>query len=154
MDQEEGSLSDIRPAITERKIADGPMVEESPKSASILVVDDERSISDSLSDYLDTLGYRAVPVYNGRDALARLEQNHFDLIITDLKMPGMSGMELFEEIRDRNTEIKVILMTGYASKESKADAIAKGAFDYISKPFHFDQIEAVVRGALKKQPAL
>jgi DNA-binding NtrC family response regulator len=151
MEQKKESPSNIMLATTERKTVDGYGSEKSQETAAILVVDDEKGISDSLSDYFKTLGYNSESVYSGADALTRLEQKHFDLIVTDFKMPGMNGMELIEEIRNRKKETRVILMTGYATIELGAEAMAKGALDCISKPFRFDEIETIVSRALTKK---
>ena len=147
-DERRGSPFNIAPAMSDWKAGNGHGVEENQKTAAILVVDDERGISDGLSEYLNTLGYNTVPVYNAIDGLASLEQNNYDLIITDLMMPGMSGMEFIEEIKNRKMKGKIIVMTGYATIESGAEAVAKGALDYISKPFRFDEIETVIDRAL------
>ena len=118
------------------------------KKADILVIDDERDISDLLSEYLNNLGYNAVPVYSGTDGLAKLEEGQYDLIITDLMMPVITGVELINILREKNINIKIIVMTGYEFMESGVESIAKNVHGYIEKPFCLNEVQAIVDRAL------
>jgi len=124
-----------------------------PKSgkADILVIDDERDISDLLSEYLNSLGYNAVPVYSGTDGLAKLEESRYDLIITDLMMPEITGMELINIVREKNIDIEIIVMTGYEAIESGAESIAKNVSGYIAKPFCLKEVQLIIDRVLTKE---
>lgn len=124
-----------------------------PKSrkADILVIDDERDISDLLSEYLNSLGYNAVPVYSGTDGLAKLEEGQYDLIITDLMMPGITGMELINIVGEKNIDIEIIVMTGYEVIESGAESIAKNVSGYIAKPFCLKEVQLIIDRVLTKE---
>ncbi len=104
-------------------------------SRKILVVDDDPNMLDSISFLLEKGGYRVTGCENAVQAMARVREQEFDVVLTDIKMPGISGLELLEQIHRFNKEIPVILMTAYAQLELAIDAIKKGAFDFISKPF-------------------
>jgi CheY-like chemotaxis protein len=123
------------------------------RKANILIIDDESNICEILSKYLNALGYDALPVSSGAEGLARLEQGHFDLVITDVTMPGISGMQLLDEIRkiNGNRKTKVIVMTGYSTIESEATAPSKGVVEYISKPFRFEEIKTAIDRALTRK---
>jgi len=123
---------------------------EISENGKILVVDDEKVILDIMSDFLGSEGYQVVTASNAKQALQRLEEGEFDLVLTDLKMPGMSGMELLEEIKSRYMRPYVIVMTGYGTVESAVECIKKGAFDYLQKPFKMKEVESVVARALKQ----
>lgn len=107
---------------------------------SILIVDDEKSQRDILEAILSREGYRIVTVPGGREALKRLEQNEFDLILTDLKMQGMSGMELLDAVLTQNPRQCVIMMTAHGTVGSAREAMKKGAFDYLEKPLERDDL--------------
>ena len=95
---------------------------------SILVVDDEKAQRDILQTILSREGYRAVSVASGQDALEKLRNDEFDLILTDLKMQGMSGMELLEKVLEQNPQQCVILMTAHGTIDSAVEATRKGCF--------------------------
>ncbi len=115
------------------------------KEARILVVDDEKQIADMLVDYLSNLGYQTVAAYDGYDALSKLEEGNFQLVITDLKMPEMDGMELLEAVKSLDKRVVVVIITGYATIESAVTAIKKGAYDFITKPFKMKELEIIVK---------
>ena len=116
----------------------------------ILVVDDERQVADTLAEYLNTLGYEAVPAYNGTEGLSRFTAGDFQLVITDLVMPEMGGMELLHAIRKLNSDVSVIVLTGFGTIESAVEAIKGGAYDFITKPYKFEEIELIVARAMEK----
>ena len=101
---------------------------------SILIVDEERGQRDILSTILKGAGYRIAAVPGGREALLELEGDAFDVILTDLKMQGMSGMELLESVVDANPRQCVVMMTAHGTIDSAVEAMKKGAFDYLEKP--------------------
>jgi two-component system response regulator PilR (NtrC family) len=119
-------------------------------SISILVVDDERSMRDFLKILLQKEGYAVVTADNGEHALDCLKDQEFNLVITDIRMPGMGGLELLETVKDSNPELPVIMITAFASPDDAVLAMKNGAFDYISKPFNVDEIRSVIESATRK----
>lgn len=118
---------------------------ETPK---ILIVDDEPSMREFLAILLDKNGYAARAAASGAEALALLQQRHFDLIISDIRMPDLSGLALLENIKQQDLSIPVVLITAYASPEDAVLAMKNGAYDYITKPFKVDDILSVIKSAL------
>ncbi len=118
---------------------------------SILIVDDEQVVRDSLVHWFTEEGYRVEAAASAAEALARLAAGDLDLIIADIRMPGMDGLELLERIQSEQLDTAVIIMTGYASVESAVRALKHGAFDYITKPFDPDDLSVVVRNAIEQQ---
>jgi two-component system cell cycle response regulator len=120
----------------------------------ILVVDDEEVVCRFLKRVLDG-GRREVEVCNGgQEAIARLETESFDLVITDLKMPGVDGMAVLARAKQLDPLCEVVVITAYASVESAVEVMKLGAYDYISKPFNVDRIRLVVDKALEKRRLL
>lgn len=107
---------------------------------STLVVDDDTSVLNSVSMLLRDYGYLTTPCNNVTEALAELQKKQFDVVLTDIKMPGMSGIELLEKIHSTDKGIPVILMTGYAEVDAAIEAVKKGAFDFILKPYNPDYL--------------
>jgi DNA-binding NtrC family response regulator len=114
----------------------------------ILIVDDERSIGEFLTLLLTKDGYRAQATTSGKQALRDMEDESFSLLITDLRMPEMSGLDLVREARSRYPDLGVIVMTAFASLESAVEALRLGAADYITKPFQVAEIRSVVEKVL------
>jgi DNA-binding NtrC family response regulator len=114
----------------------------------ILVVDDEQIIRESLSFVLKKEGYHVEEAANGRDAFAKQEGRPFDVVITDIEMPEMRGMDLLEQITKRTPETFVIMITAFASIETAVAALHKGAYDYVLKPIDFDDIIHRIRKLL------
>jgi response regulator RpfG family c-di-GMP phosphodiesterase len=118
----------------------------------LLVVDDERSICDILSQYLRMKGYTVFVAKSAEDAIAILKKEQIDLVMSDIKMPGMSGVDLLKWIRDYNRILPVLLTTGFPTLDSAIEALKSGAFDYLTKPFHLEEIgEKIKRALLNKQ---
>ncbi|MGD0015643.1 MAG: sigma-54 dependent transcriptional regulator [Bryobacteraceae bacterium] len=117
---------------------------------SILIVDDEQVVRDSLTHWFREEGYQVEAAENASAALASLAAQDVDLVIADIRMPGMDGLELMEKIRAEQLDASVIVMTGYASVETAVRALKHGAFDYITKPFDPDDLSVVVRNALEQ----
>ena len=106
----------------------------------VLLADDERAIAITLADDLRRSGYQVVVANDGDEARKALAGGRFDVVVTDIKMPGATGMELLEEIKNGRHDTEVILVTGYGTVENAVDAMRKGAFDYVLKPFSNDEI--------------
>lgn len=115
----------------------------------ILVVDDDRHVLTIVSQVIKHKNYSVMTCSNATDAEAEIQQNDFDMVLTDIKMPGISGLQLLEKIQRINPELPVILMTAYADLEMAVEAIKKGAFDFIMKPCHPDYLVYAVKRALQ-----
>ncbi|MDT8395160.1 MAG: sigma-54 dependent transcriptional regulator [bacterium] len=115
---------------------------------NVLIVDDEKAIRDGLSRVLESEGFNTELSDSGYSALEKLQSSDFQLVITDLKMPGMSGMEVLNAITILQPNVPVILITGYSTVENAVEVMKKGAFDYLAKPFTPDQLLDKVRKAL------
>jgi two-component system, NtrC family, response regulator PilR len=123
--------------------------------ASILIVDDERSMRDFLKILLEKEGHRVSTVESGEKALAFLGSQAVDVVVSDIRMPGMSGIELLEAAKRQLPELPVIMITAFASPDDAVLAMKNGAYDYITKPFNLDEIKAVIASATSKsQPYL
>ena len=117
----------------------------------ILIVDDEEGIRDMLADLMEVLGYPSVVACNGREGLDCLEKERVSLVISDIKMPVMNGIEMMKKIKEKFSDLQVLLITGYEADYSREDGKEAGAADYICKPFNIDVIEKKVRTLLEKQ---
>jgi len=115
-----------------------------------LIAEDDDSFREMIQDFLKSPQRLISGFKNGHEALQALRQESFDLIITDLMMPGAGGMDVLKEAKERNPDSVVILITGYASLDSALLAIRGGAYDYIRKPFKLDELEIVVKNACEK----
>ncbi len=115
--------------------------------ASILVVDDERSMRDFLKILLEKEGHEVSTAENGNGALALIQDRQFEVVVSDIRMPGMSGIDLLGKIKDATPDLSVIMITAFASPDDAVLAMKNGAFDYISKPFNVDEIKSVIESA-------
>ncbi|HOX26450.1 MAG TPA: sigma-54 dependent transcriptional regulator [Candidatus Krumholzibacteria bacterium] len=115
----------------------------------ILVVDDEATIRRSLVEALGAEGYEVADAETGEEALARCHADEFDLLVSDLKLPGISGLDVLQALRNQNRNLPVILMTAYGDVDTAVAAMRLGAYDYITKPFKLAEIRRQVRGALR-----
>ena len=118
-------------------------------SGSILIVDDEKGQREILQTILKKEGYRIVEAPSAKEALARLAEEEFDLILTDLKMPGMSGLELLEAVQADNPQQSVVIMTAHGTIDSAVEAMRKGAFDYLEKPLERDNLLLTLQRAFE-----
>jgi two-component system response regulator PilR (NtrC family) len=117
----------------------------------LLVVDDERSMRELLAIVLGREGFEVVVAENGQQALAELERRPVDLLISDIHMPDMTGLEVLRAARALNPDLAGIMVTAFASTETAIEALRMGAYDYIHKPFNVDELKIVVRGALERR---
>jgi len=118
------------------------------KSKHILVVDDEESIRELLAEYLNSCGYEVTCAASGQEALSYYKSNRFDVIVSDLMMSPIDGMELLGEIKKFDPDAVFIMITGFPSIESALEAVKKGAKDFISKPFNIDEIRLKIERAI------
>src|SRR5438046_5760797 len=109
------------------------------ETAKILVVDDERSILVLLKEALSQWGYHVTTAASATEALGVLKSELFDALITDIRMPDMSGLELLREVKKQDESIEVVMMTGYPTIASAVQALKEGAYDYLSKPLILDE---------------
>jgi len=115
------------------------------KKVNIMVVDDEEIVRASLTSWLEEDGYHVEAVESGRKALDHLSDRNWDLMLVDLKMPGMDGIQLMDEVHKTAPEMLVIIMTAYATVDTAVKAMKKGAYDYFVKPFNPDDISLTIR---------
>lgn len=106
----------------------------------ILIAEDEEITLKHLVNTLKREGYDVLGTRNGREALDEISRDHYDVLITDIKMPEMNGIELLEKVKERNSDIEVLIVTGFGSIGSAVEAIKKGAYEYITKPFDLDEL--------------
>jgi DNA-binding NtrC family response regulator len=124
---------------------------ETSDESSILVVDDEFSVRDSLESWFKKDGYNTGSAKDATDALKQLQEAHWDVVLLDIKMPGMDGLELQRRIRDIDPDLAVVMITAYASVDTAVQALKQGAFDYITKPIDPDELSHLVRKALEQR---
>ncbi len=118
---------------------------------SILIVEDEKTARQNLEYIFKKEGYKVTAVDSGEKAIHELEHGEFDLILTDLKMHKVNGLEVLERTRELQPDAEVIIVTGYATVESAVEAMKKGAYDYISKPYKIEEVRILARKALEKR---
>ena len=116
---------------------------------TILIVDDEKNYLVVMEALLASEGYEIITAQNGFDAVRLIEESDLDLLVTDMKMPGMSGMELLEAAKKIQPDLPVIMMTAYGTIEMAVEAMKKQAYDYITKPFENEQLKLTVKKALE-----
>jgi two-component system response regulator PilR (NtrC family) len=116
----------------------------------ILIVDDELSMREFLSILLEGEGYETVVAAHAEQALSLLDNGLFDLVISDVQMPGLGGIELLSRIKTASPGTAVLMMTAYSAAEQAVEAMKLGAYDYISKPFKVEEIKVLIRNALEK----
>jgi DNA-binding NtrC family response regulator len=119
-------------------------------SGKILVIDDEDIVRRSCSRTLSPLGYEVTLTESSLDGLRMIDDEEFDLVLTDIKMPDMDGIEVLKQVREKFPGMKVIIMTGYQTVENAVKSVQLGAFDYIEKPFSPDELISSVSKALGK----
>jgi DNA-binding NtrC family response regulator len=117
----------------------------------MLIVDDEITIRKGMSRVMENRGYQVVGSESGYSAIEMLQKEPFDIVITDLKMPGMDGIEVLKAIKTLQPDVPVIVITGYATVDTAVEAMKHGAYDYISKPFTPDQMITLVEKALEQK---
>ena len=118
---------------------------------SVLVVDDEKNIRVTLRESLKSLGFDVDTAINGEEALELAARRTYELILLDLKMPGMDGMEVFRQLRERSPSTAVVLVTAHGSVEAAVEAMKLGAVDFLQKPFAPQEIRDVVTHVLQRR---
>ena len=120
-------------------------------NGKILVVDDEKSMREILEIFLKSEGYSVTVANNGEVAVEAIKKDIFNLVITDMKMPKMGGLDLLKNVKEITPETLVVIITAFGTTESAVEAMKHGAYDYIQKPFQMDVIRLVIKNALEKQ---
>jgi two-component system response regulator HydG len=115
------------------------------KKPRILVVDDERAMQEALRDWLKEDGYEVGLASSGEEAIAQAKQKNWEVILLDLKMPGMDGLEALKRLKEVNPEAEILMMTAYATVDTAVQAMKEGAFDYLVKPFDPDEVEMQIK---------
>lgn len=125
-----------------------------PTAATIIVIEGEADTRATLCGTLEDTGYRVIELKTGADALEMIRRSPFNVVITDIRLPDVGGMEILELAKEMNPDVAVIIMTGYASMETAADAIDQGAYAYFVKPINPDEIKTTIANALNQQRLL
>ncbi len=119
--------------------------------ASILIIDDEKAIRKTLSEILSYEGYKIDEAADGEEGIKKFGSNAYDVVLCDIKMPKMDGIEFLEKAREINSDVPIIVISGHGNIDTAVDAVKKGAFDYISKPPDLNRLLITLRNALDKQ---
>jgi response regulator RpfG family c-di-GMP phosphodiesterase len=135
----------------EPEAPDAPDYVAAAETPRILVVDDEKVIRDILADFLNMEGYVVHTVEDGVEALKELGRRSYNLVISDLKMPKMGGLELIQKITEDSLPVLTVIMTGFGTVETAIEAMKKGAYDYILKPFKVEEVVHIVQRGLDRQ---
>jgi DNA-binding NtrC family response regulator len=132
-----------------RKQASEKELPAEPARLDVLVVDDEVAVNNNIRKILAKKGYHVDQATGKDEALDKIDRSAFKLVLLDLKMPGVSGLELLQAIREKQPEAKVIIITGYASIETAVEAARMGAVDYLPKPFTPNEVREATDHALQ-----
>ncbi|MCL6582413.1 MAG: sigma-54 dependent transcriptional regulator [bacterium] len=115
---------------------------------NVLLVDDEKKIHEALAEYFDSKSYRLISVFDGYEALKKVEEEKVDIVLLDINLPGMSGLETLRELKKIDSQLIVIIITGYGTADTAIDAMKCGCYDYVTKPFRLMEIKNVIEAAL------
>lgn len=139
------------PSFFKSQINERPLFVErdSMKTGPILVVDDEKSLRRVVQVHLEQRGYRVSTAENAADALGQMNKTRFALVLTDLRMPGRSGLDLLKDVRKLHPETAVIVLTAFGTVENAVEAMHAGAYHYVTKPINYDELMIVVERALE-----
>ena len=123
------------------------------ENARVLLVDDETDFTDTMSHLLQNRGYQVTAVNSGESAIKALSQERYDVMVLDLKMPGMDGMATLKEAKKLELFTETLILTGHATVDTALEAIKLGAYDYLTKPCDIDDLVGKIQGARKKKDA-
>lgn len=121
------------------------------KDISILIIDDEEMIVEQMCLFLSTLGYNPTGKTNPKDGMALIKARRYDLVMVDLQMPEVSGMDIVRAIKEQQVDTQIVIITGFATTDSAIDALNLGVYGYIRKPYRLEEISAIVSHATKEQ---
>lgn len=119
--------------------------------SKILLVDDEKIFADNMAKLLRSRQYKVTAVYDGESAIKELEKENFDVVVLDLKMPGMNGITTLKEIKKMGLFTETLLLTGHGSIDAAVVAIRMGAYDFLNKPCEIDDLVEKIEGAWRKK---
>ena len=125
-----------------------------PAAFRVLMVDDEKSVCDAVVTLLNTRGHEAVGARSAAEALELLQREYFDVLLCDVRMPGMSGLELLTKALDIRPGIPVVMLSGVSDVSTARDALHRGAMEYLVKPVELDELDRVVKAAARRHRAL
>src|SRR5436190_1905714 len=120
----------------------------------ILIIDDEKSIRSTLREILEYENYYVEEAAEGSEGLMKADKEKFDIILCDIKMPKMDGIEVLEKLHEKNSDIPVVMISGHGNIDTAVEAIKKGAFDFISKPLDLNRMLITMRNALDRSSLL
>src|ERR1700749_4202282 len=118
--------------------------------SNILIIDDEKAIRKTLSEILSYEGYKIDEAGDGEEGLKKYKEKTYDVVLCDIKMPKIDGIEFLEKSREINTDVPIIMISGHGTIETAVEAVKKGAFDYISKPPDLNRLLITIRNAIDK----
>ncbi|KAA3613212.1 MAG: sigma-54-dependent Fis family transcriptional regulator [Calditrichaeota bacterium] len=121
------------------------------ESRHILVVDDEEDVRDTLHNVLKSMNYVPYVASGGAEALEVIKNNKIDVVLSDLYMPEMDGIELLKRVRNDDKKVIFLMITAHPTIETAVEAIKKGAYDYLTKPFHIEEVRMKINRALEKK---
>jgi DNA-binding NtrC family response regulator len=119
--------------------------------ATILIIDDEKAIRKTLTEILSYEGYKIDEASDGEEGLKRFSEKAYDIVLCDIKMPKLDGIEFLEKAKEINADVPVIMISGHGNIDTAVEAVKKGAFDYISKPPDLNRLLITLRNAVDKQ---
>ncbi|MEQ1797178.1 MAG: sigma-54 dependent transcriptional regulator [Lacibacter sp.] len=119
--------------------------------SSILIIDDEKAIRKTLGEILSYEGYQIDDAENGEEGLKRIKEKNYDVVLCDIKMPKVDGLEFLEKARESNPDLPIIMISGHGTIETAVEAVKKGAFDYVAKPPDLNRLLITIRNAMDKQ---
>ena len=115
---------------------------------TVLAIDDEQNIRRLIRNEFSLEGYDVTTARSGEEGLALIQQSHFDVILLDIKLPKLNGIEVLRKIKEKSADIEVIMITGYGDIQSAVDSLKLGARDYVTKPFKLDDLLTIVQKAV------
>jgi DNA-binding response OmpR family regulator len=118
----------------------------------ILIVEDDEEMRTLLRDMIEEEGYKAASVNNGSEAFRKLAKESFDLIITDVRMPGLTGLDILPGIKKLQPDAPIIVITAFGSEEVQKKALERGADAYLEKPIHFDKLRTLIHDLFSSKP--
>lgn len=121
------------------------------KGLRLLIIDDDVNLRELFSEVVRKWDYRVTVARSGDEGLERLKHGRFDVVITDLMMPGMNGLTFLKKVKERDPDVPVIIITGYPAIDTAVKAIEAGAFDYIAKPFMLDEFRLLIENAHQRR---
>jgi two-component system response regulator PilR (NtrC family) len=121
------------------------------RKKNVLIVDDDPDVLEMLKQLLEKLEYTPFVASNGEQGIEIIDKHKIDVVVSDLVMPEMNGMELLKRVKSRKGDIPFVMITGYPTIETAVEAIKKGAYDYLTKPFQVEDVEIKINRALEKR---